>query len=522
MKQLFYLGLSILIGNPLFAQVDYILTDDSLYISDPSNADTIRILNSTQSTADSGLKVSFWIHGIAGNQNSWGVVAAATENQHPNLIGLYPERNTIKYVLKYDNWEDANFGLDNISIEMARDMSAMLYSTQLDSLDESENIAIAHSQGGLVGRNIRYKTETDYRYNESYGALATFGSPHQGAFICNSTVTNGEAQKWLIEGCKALTTAEFNTFKDSKWWLSALISSTAINSFTTSSCDGLGRTVLPTLLYRIRKPVGEDYKIGAPHLAKLDSFARIDSMPVVTFYGVEEEPVLWRVAHSLTNTTSDTTSSSSILFHNPFGLNDDDGMGRFVNQKIASYDAKKREKLGQVHNNLNASLTIFNLSFGLHPLSYYLFCQAKERYREYHSYKVAEEWLVTANPVWKRLIGARRDTSFIDGYVCECMQWGPSGLQINSSIIQNPSDCQQNNLSSNCTLHPRIRHQITEEESDGVVIKSSQRNYPGWKFGDKKMTNTNHMQERNCTETMLRLNELFNGDYGPEFKLGRK
>ncbi len=87
---------------------------------------------------------------------------------------------------------------------------------------------------------------------------------------------------------------------------------------------------------------------------------------------------------------------------------------------------------------------------------------------------------------------------------------------------QNPSDCQQSSLDFNCTLHPRIRHQISEEESDGVVLKSSQIGYPGRRFEYVRMENTNHMQKRNCNETMKRLNELFNGEYGWQFELGEK
>ena len=65
-------------------------------------------------------------------------------------------------------------------------------------------------------------------------------------------------------------------------------------------------------------------------------------MPVVTFYGIEEEPVLWRVLHSMTMTT-DTTPSGYILDSNPFGLNGDDGqMADHVKNKIASYKAKSR------------------------------------------------------------------------------------------------------------------------------------------------------------------------------------
>jgi len=54
--------------------------------------------------------------------------------------------------------------------------------------------------------------------------------------------------------------------------------------------------------------------------------------------------------------------------------------------------------------------------------------------------------------------------------------------------------------------------------SNGVVPVSSQTGYPGALIAPK-MVDCNHMQERNHAETKDRLNELFNGMYGEEFKL---
>lgn len=505
-------------SSPLMAQIEVIATD-TLSSYNPIYFDTLNLHTQVDSSfIDTNLKATFWIHGVAGNQNSWGKVAAVTELQDPNLINDYPARQTVAYVLKYDNLEDANLNLIEIAAHMERYMQGELRSSLLDSLDERKNIAIAHSQGGILGRTINMLTQTDYRYNPSYGALATFGSPHRGALIANSTISNGLAQAWLTDGCKAISHAEILTFKNSIWLLDLVVSNQAVANLTSSSCEGLGKTVLPTLIHQLRKPTAENYRIGSPSLAMLDSFAKTDTIPVVTFYGIEQEPVMWRVIHSLTK-TSDSIPSGSILYANPFGLNNDDGLPNYVNQHISIYDSKRRSREFEATLIRNTAISALNSA----PMYSLVFDPFKlfyaKKMMEAKAYQDAKVWLSTANPTWKRLIGARRDTSYIEDYHCECFEWTPNGIQYSHSFVQNPGDCNQNGLSNNCNVIPRIKHIIFDEPSDGVVTVSSQRGYSGRKVGEMVMINTNHMQMRNCLETQRRLKELFDGAYGTQFIL---
>ena len=184
----------------------------------------------------------------------------------------------------------------------------------LKDLDRKRNIAIAHSQGGIVGRAIRYVTENDSRYQEVYGALATFGTPHRGAFIVNCSESSGPAQAWLTDGCRAISAVELQTFIGSIWWLDLFITPSEIQSITSEACNGLSKTLLPKLVNSIRKPLADNYKIGAPQLAKLDSFARIDSAGS-DLYGIEEEPAL---GVSWSNDQTTDNLSGYILDSNPF------------------------------------------------------------------------------------------------------------------------------------------------------------------------------------------------------------
>jgi hypothetical protein len=132
------------------------------------------------------------------------------------------------------------------------------------------------------------------------------------------------------------------------------------------------------------------------------------------------------------------------------------------------------------------------------------------------TYRNAHLWLGNANLVWQRLIGARLDTIYTNGYECYC------NYQVIPYMVSNPSQCIDANGNSNkCYTIPSIVQHTIDKQNDGVVTAASQIAYPG-AIVAPVMTNTNHMQERNCEETKKRLNELFDGDYGAQFKLNEK
>lgn len=524
-KLLFTSGLSLLVLS-LFAQIDILSTDSvKMEGQEPGINAYSTISNSSNSVSTdslAGRKIVFWVHGLAGNEHSWNRIQATTENQTGTSVSGYPERNTEGLALSYKGHENLDIFqlgayVNNSIMEIWR-----VAIPRRDTLKVEQNFAIAHSQGGVLGRAIRFKNiHEPSNYSQQYGALATFGSPHGGALIINSTQSGGAVQQWINNGCKAIAQAEIRTFLNTKWWLDATISTNAVQSFSNSTCDGLNKIALPILVNAIRKPVGGDYAVGAQNLAKLDSMARQDTMKVVTFYGVEQEPVLWRTIHSMTY-TKDSSITGNPLSSNPFGLNDDQELPRFVNNRINDYLAKKSNQLSKARSYRNAAAVAFWIS----PLSTIALIQlSNEAKRKAIIYREAANWLASSNTNWKRFIGARRDTSYAYGYHCECTIWeeqfGNYGSwQTITNHVLNPADCNHPDARS-CAVSTYILHTVIEEPNDGVVTKSSQIGYPG-KWDLKKMTNTNHMQERNCEETMKRLNELFDGAYGSNFRLDRK
>lgn len=458
-----------------------------------------------------GRKLIYWIHGLAGNEHSWNRVQAVTENQTGTQVPGYPERDVEGLALSYEGHEN----LDIFQLGSYVNNQIEIWRTAIprrDTLDVKRNFIIAHSQGGIVSRAMRYKNIDDPFYNhQQFGAIATFGTPHGGAKIINSTVQNGDVQRWINEGCKATAAATIRTFVNSKWWLDLLVSPSLSASLSSIACDGMDKTVLPILVNSIRKPVGSDYAIGAPNLAKLDSMAQIDTLKVVTFYGEEQEPVFWRTVHSMTF-SKDTSIAGNILSTDPFGLNEDQELVDLINNKISNYSLMENF-YSDIQDNIKSHLLysiLFNVLFDDN-----LF---EDRIDEYHD---ARQWLSLANVNWKRFIGARRDTSFLDGYHCDCLidSGGTNGYVFKTYKVQTIQECNSIPARSR-VIHPIIVHNIIDEPSDGVVTVKSQNAYPG--ALSVRMKNTNHMQQRNSLRTKECLIKLFQGRYGRKFKLDEK
>ncbi|GGH65196.1 alpha/beta hydrolase family protein [Phaeocystidibacter marisrubri] len=480
-----------------------VIQDSSLSFEDPLNENTQPITFSTP--PDTTIpKLVFWVHGLAGDVQSWNRVQASTENQTGNPIQGYPERITEGLAVDYSGRENlrifqlGSFVNNNI-MEQWRVAVA-----RRDTLPVSKNFAIAHSQGGIVLRAIRYNNLHYSSINPSqFGAFATFDSPHGGAYIINSTrPSNGDVQKWIEEGCRKLTAAKLTEIRHSKWYLNFLLTSDVVQKFAKGACSGFEGLVLPIIVDAIRKPVGQDYAVGAPSLSILNTDAQSDTMKVVTIAGVEEEPVFWRVLHTMTY-TSDTSLSGSMLFNDPFSLNEDDEMTVFINSLILNYKFKRAyyQYLYDDYWNMVARgvIPIWQSRYGLQD--------------DANTFKHAYQFLGSANLRWKRFIGARRDTIlFNNTYTCRCSSRPPY-------VVNDPAQC-GTILGTGCMATPNFNQIVVEEPNDGVVTLASQLDYPGALA--ERMEKTNHMQARNCDETKAKLNLLFNGRRGKEFRLYRR
>jgi len=514
MRNPIYIGLCLLISQTLFGQVEVISTDSIRLFGTGPEDSTSLIWGVPDDSV--GYKTVFWVHGISGSNVSWNAVQSATEYSPPIPIPDYPPRKVFGLSMNYSAHE--NLSLLAVGREVSQAMRNFRSFPPQDTIPLEKTFAIAHSQGGLVSRSAIYASHYDApRFPRQIIGLATFGSPHNGAAIINSSRPTGPVQAWIDEGCRALAPAAFNDLLVNSWFLSLIISENEIQNFSNFSCGVLGKMALPLLISGIRKHVGEDYAQGAPILDTLNQYAAQDSLPVVCFYAEEEDPVLWRLINSFTQSRLQISDSNKPLMHDPFGINHDQDLVTAIANRINDYQLKAHH-----HRWLARQAQQFIGLYLLPSHAVLLHLYSRNHLNKANSYSRAYQWLGTANMQWKRFIGARYDSTYIDGYQCSCLidSGRLGGLYILDTIVSRPSDCSIANARS-CTAFARIGHQIIEKPSDGVVPVSSQIAYPGI-LRYAGMRKINHMQERNSEETKRSLNALFKGTYGKEFKLDEK
>lgn len=444
----------------------------------------------SSTSSDSLFKMTIWIHGLAGGISSWNHVKAVTEFQSPSqTIPGYPARNTDGINLDYSTFEGGT--LLAAADAMNDEIGIWEQSKNYDTLNIARKLAIAHSQGGMLARSMRMLNYSLPQSNPArFGSLITIGTPHEGAPLINSSApSNNLVGDWITEGCSALGAAAFlQILSQWPWYVRILIDEPSLaQNVSGQFCEQLSATVLPLAISKVRKNISADYAVGSLALDDMRNHSSIDTLPTLVVYGVEQEPVLWRTAHSMTGALNDSTMSGSTLMNDPFGLNDDDDMATDV-------------------LNLSWTYSMLSAMYQLGPFSGHATI-----------YSDASNWLTFANANWKRFIGARYDSVYVGEYICECL-----GQFIDT--VASPTLCNQ--YLPNCPgmdVLQVLDLTTIDLPNDGVVPALSQKAYPGNIIGQPvKMENTNHMQMRNSTETKYLLNGAFDGDLGPMFKISRQ
>jgi hypothetical protein len=391
-------------------------------------------------------------------------------------------------------------------------------------------ILIAHSQGGLVIREINYQNATQPSYDDlalrRSGPSITFGTPHQGARILNSIDPNGQnmADEFLNEACRKLGTAEVNNILK-EFFFAPFISSAIVDTFTIKVCSSLVSTGINFMFKDMLIPATAQYKVGAQKISDLNSFNH--TVPFLLFYGEEEAPVFWRTMGSYVYEYPKAT------LVDPFGMDDDsDGVDNFVKLRNRYLSLAIRSRLQSLeYERQEAYFHRRAVTIGaLHPSLHFFYMGQMEmaylnklKEQEYQkSYTEAKNFVESANSRWERIIGARYGSNTIlSGFYCLCMEKSSPFIPSSITLVNDPLHCTSTPGEENCTAVPRILLSFSSKPNDGVVLSESAGTLNG-AVNSVKMERTNHQQMRNCTETKIGLNAAFDGAYGTAFYIEKK
>ena len=490
-------------------------------------------------------RVIFLVPGLNGDYNAWRDVRDETggdTREYPS----YPPRKAEMRMLgtKSGPGYSQDAGLASAAKDVWDYMSNINYS-QLNTGPVTNNIAIGHSQGGLILRAVEYQQSLLNR-PAYFGGMVTFGSPHQGAAILTNGLPvtlggRGQLGSFINGFCSSLTDGPLQEkLQLSDNFFFQLIRLLNLDdqavSFKNQLCGVLSDSILPHYILKdYTSTITQDYMAhdknhNSPNYLLNTLNQHQAGIPAIAFYGVEEEPVFWRQLGSL---------RKKVHSYPAFQADPDQ---EFVDQYakiMANYRAKNLVYQDKADEYAGYSKVACNPVFSLTPITLpisALLCTIYEGKRQRNqtvasAYERGFLFLIRANEKWKGIIGARETKVKQVGYLCECEHLNTGNLSqtkvasINQCAVGISYDPQGKKL---CSAYPNIELIVRQFENDGVVLASSAKQLPGALVNpnltelDYRLEKTNHQQMRNSSETAKKLKRLFDTpDYGYFFMTPR-
>jgi pimeloyl-ACP methyl ester carboxylesterase len=495
-----------------------------------------------------------WVHGLNGSRNSLFPPGYATQYGVQGNFP-FPARKATSYGIEGDakmQLYNENFGIT----PAASNVNA--YSKTYIPLEKrtEKDFVIGHSQGGIVAREWLRKIEKDpTNYPNLVHGLVTFGTPHDGAEILNNCRPNmgNKVTPFMDNACKSLGDAIVTPTINSNFWTSLLISEDMKTKLITTACNGIVNSIIPLALDNYYKATTLDYYKNAPFLTGYNnSTGHVEGLseyelkvPVVQFFGEEEQPILWRFLSSTLKMGEDQIQSSQNLF---FAYEKDDQIQLKVQDMIDHY------KTQEYHENLKYE---FHKKRSARTINI-LFRNARDKAKDNAmAYYRGWKWLSEANDyyltdlVGGRVVSTSLECKIIDNIDCSRTASSPrmdplaKNLKIQYNFVSTGQTCTLapvNSMYKNYTHNtpagpefmgncegfritfPTWKNTFYYKPNDGVVLAESAAKKIKVKVDPLIdhdiviMPKTNHEQMKNSDATRKALNDLYNGANGEFFK----
>jgi hypothetical protein len=540
----------------------------------PEEPDPIRIIGDTSRVflKAEGDKNVFWIHGLNGNTNSLAVPAKASQ-RGVDYDPSFPPRKIRSYRGVISSGVAPQLYSEDLGIAATSgDLDDYVHQNMPASEKTIYDFIIAHSQGGIVGREwLRNMDLRPQIYDKYAHGLVTFGTPHGGAEVLNNCRPNLGRNKlpaFVNEACQSLGGAIIIPKLNANF-ITSLVPSKYMTDIIGSSCGALSSSIIPIVMDDYYKATTKDFYVGATFLEGgtingypvqgLNQYT--SKVPVVQFYGIEEQPILWRFMSSTLDIGEvQKNSPNSELF---FGYTNDNQLPFKVNNMINEFGVQYEYEKGQ-EKKMKKNLALAIFSAGLNPIAggaliFYFRKKLNDAKQNQEAYDKGKVWLTNANDYYLTdLIGARESKTSMQCRVigivnCRSNIYNPVGsgvpatlIGINYTTYPTSGVCAEfpgkvlnwtsyhysspwsNSTVGDCTgsIQQVVSGWVTTysyKDNDGVVLAESAK-YPinvdiqaGNTHSFVLMDRTNHDQMKNCDTTKDGLTKLYDGRFGKFF-----
>ncbi len=449
-----------------------------------------------------------------------------------------------------------------------RDMSTYQYPV---GYDVDESIYIGHSLGGVIAIQMNLD-EVEYSRDKYFGALATFGSPLQGA-----PVTTNEGQGCLIkmveEGCNKLLTPYFKkfisnfsvvNFGNSIFYkgLESLVNEALVDYLKdkepivkNAACKVVKNAGIFISKKLLLPEIGRDLDPNGPVIQSLKEHEM--DIPVLTVYGEEDAPVSLREIYSLefmdVNRPDLDRLNPSPPTSKYFTADYDEGLIDIVENLTSHLEAKERfyrvkEECGIVNdrylhyldriygNNIGEDdmCEMIGGEYNIETRECRVFC-GKYDLEVAEAFREAAQWLRDFDDNYLLCFGLVETDVAIQKYrknVCRCYQEIGGKEVLKKEYDKQCRDVDPNPWTLEFDCRDELKTEIkvdmttTKVPSDGVVSTKSastikvQPDKAHYTFPAK---GSNHQQMRNDKNAGEVFREMYRGiEYGKKFKLEKR
>ena len=213
-------------------------------------------------------------HVLQRSQNDWLRIKRAFNPSYPSLIGL--ENG-------YTVWES--------ELKTRSECEA-------DDVEITENIVVAHSFGGLIGK-YTYGQQVLRNFppeDRAFGGMITFDTPHAGAPFANNIANLGD---FVSTGCEDLLEGPLIEGIQNTQILPFFVSPSSVSEITAELCGGIGG-IVNTLVPFAAGPADPsfngtlvDLRPGSDAILETDALTQIPNKIAVTSNETQED-LVWR------------------------------------------------------------------------------------------------------------------------------------------------------------------------------------------------------------------------------------
>tara|TARA_B110000902_G_scaffold182036_1_gene206189 strand:+ start:1010 stop:2596 length:1587 start_codon:yes stop_codon:yes gene_type:complete len=471
-----------------------------------------------------------FVHGLGGNEISWSDAQEWTSNNYATSSGRP----------SYSGWETSFTSVaQRLSTELFVDYQKAFSPSDMASRCYNNDYVIGHSQGGIGTRYLDYKYDTDnanndYGYRRLVHGLVTFGSTHGGADIGLTQADHisyvSDVFNTVVLHEKGTAVYNLSNTKLGKWFAAEIY---AANDKIEKVVEN---KLLPLMLKNFITPTLDELATGSETLHRINNHP--SKMHKLAFYGVETAPECWRVLDNIITKRAEEYAE--------FEANDDNELVIGA-QTIHMLHTARVSELNTTLNTLNNKKDRWYNKRLVKQLVLNNDIDGAELEKGHREKAIL--FLDNANTRWRYIIGSYHRDSF--STVTEIKhkvtwqekygRWGKWYSQERTNFdnwweaqahYNNVNVYRKRNMQLSTYTETKIIRKFYP--SDGVALCKSQIAFPGALYDHKPISNekagdsiyemfgNNHFQERNSTQTEIKLKELYEGEFGDYWIVEKK